>query len=57
MAAQAARGTGAGKSTWIKALIVTLIAAVATTVLSPILWPTSDPPLFPEPSSLSSPSS
>ena len=51
MTAQVAKGTGAGQSTWIKALVVTLIAAVATTVLGPILWPTSDPPLFPEPSS------
>ncbi len=50
MTAQAARGTGT-RSTWIKVLGVTLIAAVAAMVLGPIFWPTSDPPLFPEPSS------
>ena len=50
MTAQAARGTGA-RSTWIKVLVVTLIAAAAAMVLGPMLWPTSDPPLFPEPSS------
>jgi hypothetical protein len=49
MTAQAARGTGAEKSTWIKVLVVTLIAAVLAIVVGPILWPTSDPPLFPEP--------
>ena len=52
MAAQVARGTGdARRSTWIKVLAVTLIAAVLAMVVGPILWPTSDPPLFPEPSS------
>jgi hypothetical protein len=50
MTAQAARGTDT-RSTWIKVLVVTLIAAAAAMVLGPILWPTSDPPLFPEPSS------
>ena len=50
MTAQAARGPGA-RSTWIKVLVVTLMAAAAAMVLGPILWPTSDPPLFPEPSS------
>jgi hypothetical protein len=50
MTAQAARGTGA-RSTWIKVLVVTLITAVLAMVLGPLLWPTSDPPLFPEPSS------
>jgi hypothetical protein len=49
MTAQAARGTDT-RSTWIKVLVVTLIAAAAAMVLGPILWPTSDPPLFPEPS-------
>ena len=50
MTAQVARGTGdARKSTWIKVVAVTLIAAVAAMVAGPILWPTSDPPLFPEP--------
>jgi hypothetical protein len=49
MTTQAARGTGATKSTWIKVLVVTLIAAVLAMVVGPILWPTSDPPLFPEP--------
>ena len=28
---------------------VTLMVAVAAMVVGPILWPTSDPPLFPEP--------
>ena len=50
MAAHVARGTGdARRSTWIKVVAVTLIAAVAAMVVGPILWPTSDPPLFPEP--------
>ena len=50
MTAQVARGTGdARRSTWIKVVAVTLIAAVAAMVVGPILWPTSDPPLFPEP--------
>ncbi len=49
MTAQAASGTGAGKSTWIKVSVVTLIAAVLAMVVGPVLWPTSDPPLFPEP--------
>ncbi len=50
MTAQVAGGTGdARKSTWIKVVAVTLIAAVAAMVAGPILWPTSDPPLFPEP--------
>jgi hypothetical protein len=31
--------------------VVTLIAAVLAMVVGPILWPPSDPPLFPEPSS------
>ena len=50
MTAQVARGTGdARRNTWIKVLAVTLIAAVLAMVVGPILWPTSDPPLFPEP--------
>ena len=49
MTAQAARGTDT-RSTWTKVLVVTLIAAAAAMVLGPLLWPTSDPPLFPEPS-------
>ncbi len=50
MTAQVARGTGdARRSTWIKVVIVTLVAAVLAMVVGPILWPTSDPPLFPEP--------
>ena len=50
MTAQAARGTGdARSSTWIKVVVVSLFAAVAAMVAGPILWPTSDPPLFPEP--------
>jgi H+/Cl- antiporter ClcA len=50
MTAQVARGTGdARRSTWIKVVAVTLIAAVVAVVVGPILWPTSDPPLFPEP--------
>ena len=50
MTAQAASGTGV-RSTWIRVSLVTLIAAVFALVLGPILCPTSDPPLFPEPSS------
>ena len=50
MTAQVAGGTGdARRSTWIKVVAVTLIAAVLAMVVGPILWPTSDPPLFPEP--------
>ncbi len=50
MSAQAARGTGDARgSTWIKVVAVTLIVAVAAMAVGPILWPTSDPPLFPEP--------
>jgi len=49
MTVQVARETGARRSTWIKVLVVTLIAAVTAMVVGPILWPTSDPPLFPEP--------
>ena len=50
MTAQVAGGTGDARwSTWIKVVAVTLIAAVAAMVAGPILWPTSDPPLFPEP--------
>ncbi len=50
MIAQAARKTGgAGSSTWIKVTAVTLVAAAAALVVGPRLWPTSDPPLFPEP--------
>jgi hypothetical protein len=48
MTAQAARGTGT-KSTSVKVLVVTLIAAILAMVVGPLLWPTSDPPLFPEP--------
>jgi hypothetical protein len=50
MAAQVTGGTGdARRSTWIKVVAVTLIAAVAAMAAGPILWPTSDPPLFPKP--------
>ncbi len=50
MTAQAARKTGgAGSSMLIKVAAVTLIAAATAMVAGPILWPTSDPPLFPEP--------
>ncbi len=50
MTAQVARGSGdARRSTWIKVVAITLIAAVFAMVVGPILWPTSDPPLFPEP--------
>ncbi len=50
MTLQAARRTGETRSsTWVKVVGVTLIAAVAAMVAGPILWPTSDPPLFPEP--------
>ena len=51
MTAQVVRGTeDARRSTWIKVVVVTLIAAVFALVVGPILWPTSDPPLFPAPS-------
>jgi hypothetical protein len=51
MTAQAARGAGgAARGTWMRVLIVTLIAAFTAMVVGPIIWPTSDPPLFPEPS-------
>ena len=51
MTAQVARGTGdAKRRTWTKVVAVTLVAAGAALVAGPILWPTSDPPLFPEPS-------
>ena len=50
MTAQAVRGTGdARRSNWIRVLVVTLIAAVLAMMVGPILWPTSDPPLFPAP--------
>ena len=50
MTAQAARGTeDAGRGTRTKVVAVTLVAAGAAMVVGPILWPTSDPPLFPEP--------
>jgi hypothetical protein len=50
MTAQAARGTeDAGRGTRTKVVAVTLVAAVAAMVVGPILWPTSDPSLFPEP--------
>jgi hypothetical protein len=50
MTAQVARGTGdAKRSTSNKVIAVTLIVAVAAMVVGPIFWPTSDPPLFPEP--------
>ncbi len=47
MTSQVARGTGA-RSTWIKVVAITLIAAVAAMEVGPILWPTSNPPLFPK---------
>ena len=51
MTAQVARGTGdARRSTGTKVVAVTLVAAGAAMVAGPILWSTSDPPLFPEPS-------
>jgi hypothetical protein len=51
MTVQAARGTeGAARETWIGVLVVTLIAAFTAMVVGPIIWPTSDPPLFSEPS-------
>ena len=51
MTVQAVRGTGgAARRTWIGVLVVTLIAAFTAMVVGPIIWPTSDPPLFPEPS-------
>jgi Na+-driven multidrug efflux pump len=50
MTTQVARRTGdARRSTWIRVVAVTLIVAVLAMVVGPILWPTSDPPLFPEP--------
>ena len=50
MTVQVARGTeDAGRGTRTKVVAVALIAAVAAMVVGPILWPTSDPPLFPEP--------
>ena len=50
MTVQVARGTGdARRSAWIKVVAVTFIVAVTAMVVGPILWPTSDPPLFPEP--------
>ncbi len=50
MTAQATRGTeDAGRGTRTKVVAVTLVAAGAAMVVGPILWPTSDPPLFPEP--------
>ena len=50
MAAQVTGGTrDARMSTWVKVVAATLIAAVAAMVVGPILWPTSDPQLFPEP--------
>jgi hypothetical protein len=51
MTVQAVRGTGgAARRTWIGVLVVTLIAAFTAMVVGPIIWPTSDPPLFPDPS-------
>jgi hypothetical protein len=51
MAAQVARGTGeARRETWTKVVPVTIAAAITAMVVGPILWPTSDPPLFPDPS-------
>jgi hypothetical protein len=56
MTAQAARGTGdTGKGVRTKVAAVTLVAAVTAMVVGPILWPTSDPPLFPEPSAAQMP--
>jgi hypothetical protein len=50
MTAQAARGTGdAGRGVRAKVAAVTLVAAITAMVVGPILWPTSDPPLFPDP--------
>ena len=49
MAAHAARGTGNARTTWMKVVAVTITVAVVAMVAGPILWPTSDPPLFPEP--------
>jgi hypothetical protein len=51
MTSQVARRTGdaSRRSTWIKVVVVTLTTAVAAMVVGPILWPTSHPPLFPEP--------
>ena len=51
MAAQVARGTGeARRETWTKVVPVTIAAAITAMVVGPLLWPTSDPPLFPDPS-------
>jgi hypothetical protein len=51
MTIQAAGGTGgAARGTWIGVVAVTLIAAFTAMVVGPIIWPTSDPPLFSEPS-------
>jgi hypothetical protein len=51
MTIQAAGGTGgAARGTWIGVVAVTLIAAFTAMVVGPIIWPTSDPPLFPDPS-------
>jgi hypothetical protein len=51
MTAQVVRGTeDTRRSIWKKVVAVTLVAAVAAMVAGPILWPPSDPPLFPEPS-------
>ena len=51
MTAQVVRGTeDARRSIWTKVVAVTLVAAGAAMVAGPILWPTSDPPLFTEPS-------
>jgi hypothetical protein len=51
MTSQVARRTGdaSRRSTWIKVVVVTLTTAVAAMVVGPILWPTSHPSLFPEP--------
>ena len=49
MAAHAARGTGNARTTRMKVVAVTLTVAVVAMVAGPILWPTSDPPLFPQP--------
>jgi hypothetical protein len=52
MTAQVVRGTeDAKRSIWTRVVAVTLVAAGAAMVAGPILWPTSDPPLFPEPTS------
>ena len=50
MTAQIAGDTGdAGRSIQIKVVAVTLIVAVSAMLVGPTLWPTADPPLFPEP--------